>query len=323
MDIKDLQQDIIDRTCHPIPWSDGNTLRRILPNHFEAYCKILHPFTEDLDTKDTSHEDIKSIELDVKRRFINRFKLHEFEWKNLDYEFFMKEVEHFLLKKYDIITLDYSPFINSYSEDIINDLSFYHNWSRRKQRKVDELKEQSWDKMDFSNLKNTKKLTWRELAQRYGLIFHNNINPTSYSNKLKQIGYPQNLYFPQPYLDEMESNELISVLKKFTPSLKFCFLQFELINEAYKFDFKYDFLDNILSDGDDKKLKSDYLLCKEGNWVIWSDIHEDLQLTLVAGSRDLIESLKIESNFEIQECTLDTRVDYYSDHLNVFTPSVF
>jgi hypothetical protein len=327
MNIKDLQQDIIDRTCNPIPWSKetGNTLRIILPNQFDAYCKILHPFIEDLDTKETSCEDIKSIksiELDIKRRFINRFKLHEIEWKDLDYEFFIKEMEHFLLKKYEIITLDYDLVLNSYSEDIINDLSFYHRWSNRRHQRVDEVNQQSLDNMDFSNLKNTRKLTWKELAQRYELIFHNNINPTSYWNKLKQIGYPLNLYSPLPYLDEMESKGLISVLKKFTPSLEFCSLQFEFINEAYKFDFKDDFLDNILRNGDDKKLKSGYLLCKEGNWIVWSDVHEDLQLTLVAGSRDLIESLKTESNLEIQECTLDTRVDYYSDYLNV-TPSVF
>ncbi|ALJ00721.1 hypothetical protein [Rufibacter tibetensis] len=171
------------------------------------------------------------------------------------------------------------------------------------------LNQKLW--MTDPNLKKWEYVTWQSIAEKYGLKFHNEINPTSFEALFEVIGYPRNLWFPKGgYLPRPVFIKLVSVLRAATDTEQVCVYQIppnninemELVvcsfEEAITY-FKEDFIG--------------YLYAMDKSWIVYTDT--DLHFTLAAGAVSVISAI-MNSELEAIKCESDTRVDYSSDKVN-------
>ncbi|WP_299762758.1 hypothetical protein [uncultured Pontibacter sp.] len=166
-------------------------------------------------------------------------------------------------------------------------------------------------RMTDPNLKRWEYVTWQEIAEKYELIFHNEINPDSYITRFDEIGYPWNLWFPKGgYLPRPVFKKLNSVLSSASQTHEVCIYQMPP-NNIYKMELVSGSLEDVSN-----YFEEDFIGCmyaSDKSWLVFTDT--DLHFTLMAGPESLITAI-VNSEIEAVRCSADTRVDYLSDKVN-------
>jgi len=156
---------------------------------------------------------------------------------------------------------------------------------------------------------------WKTIADKYGLLFHNEINTETYVNKFQEIGWPKNLAFPgEGQLPRKNLMDHLGVLEKESTAGE-VFIYQKIPHSIYK-DNRYDDLvrcsyEEVLGYFD--KDFAGYLYSADKSWIVFTDT--DQHFTIVGGDKRLIRSLAT-CDLEVLECTKDTRVDEHSDRIN-------
>lgn len=174
---------------------------------------------------------------------------------------------------------------------------------RQKQR----IKEYNSKRWDF--------VTWKSIADKYGLIFHNEINPQTFVDKFQKIGWQKNLNFPnEGYLPRQLLIKLLKLLKAVNSSDQVYIYQMvphTIWKDNKDCDLVNCCLSEVLEYFDNDFIG--YLYSVDKSWIIFTDT--DLEFTIVGGNKQLIDIL-LSSDLEVLECKATTRVDNLSDKIN-------
>jgi hypothetical protein len=165
------------------------------------------------------------------------------------------------------------------------------------------------------NSKHWNFASWKTIADKYSLIFHNEITLGKFIEKFQEIGWPKNLSFPsEGYLPRQLLINLIYVLNSSVTGEPVYIYQIPP-HTAFKNNKHFDLvkcsLDEVLEYFDNGFVG--YLYASDKSWIVFTDT--DLSFTIVGGQKELIEKLK-NSSLEVLECLSTTRVDIYGDKLN-------
>lgn len=176
------------------------------------------------------------------------------------------------------------------------------------ERQKERLKEYNSKKWDY--------VTWKSIADKYGLIFHNEINPQTYVDKFQKIGWQKNLNFPsEGYLPRQLLVKLLKILNE-TSSSNQVYIYQMVPHTIWKDNKDCDLVkcrfNEVLEYFDNDFIG--YLYSADKSWIIFTDT--DLDFTIVGGQKKLIDTF-IESELEVLECKSTTRVDNYSDKINL------
>ena len=161
--------------------------------------------------------------------------------------------------------------------------------------------------------------TWRSVAEKYGLTFHAEISTGSYAALFKQTGWPCNLLFPgEGFLPRPLLLELLSVLQRYTPHDEVYIYQWPphaIFKDGRTADLVRCRFAEVTAYFEEDFIG--YLYAGDRSWLVHTNT--DFHFTLVGGSKALLEALK-SSALEVVECSGTTRVDDYSDRVNVPPP---
>jgi len=165
------------------------------------------------------------------------------------------------------------------------------------------------------NLKFFKYISWKNIANKYGLSFHSQINIQSFVAKFKNIGWPTNLNFPKEgRLPRQILVKLIEILKKGTIKNEVFIYQTaphtiwkggkdcDLVKCTFEDILKY-FEEDFIG----------YLYSSDKSWIVYTN--NDLHFTIVGAKKSIITNIA-NSELEAIECNANTRTDYYSDKIN-------
>ena len=157
--------------------------------------------------------------------------------------------------------------------------------------------------------------SWRTVAEKYGLHFHEEINQSSFSARFREIGWPRNLLFPREgYLVRPLLLQLLLILKEHTVNNEVYIYQ--LVPNSIMKDGRIDDLVKCSLEEVTEYFPKDfigYMYAANRSWMVYTDT--DLYFTLVGGSKALIETV-INSSLEVLPCLPTTRIDHDSDHIN-------
>ena len=306
----------------------GNPIRRFIPPFFEAYCKILHPFILDLDASDERYsekEEQRKEDAVIVKKMYDKLNLDDPTLLDLDIQTFVETATQIILKKYDqepsILQLPYMEIPNGQFKKDLRVLlkepykDLFAKFGDLFERVYNGIKLDPHPIRDreFDKVTNKLKVKWADIADKNGLKFHHNISPISFSKKFENIGFPLNLYYPFEFMDNEDCHQLLNILKGFSKTQKILINSYtdnhELVNTLCP-------IEKMINKNESDALKGGYIIDENQDWVIYSDYHRDLQMTILGGSKKLIATLKEKSNLEIVECDEFSRVDHYSDTLN-------
>lgn len=165
-------------------------------------------------------------------------------------------------------------------------------------------------------------ISWRDLAKRYGLEFHAEMNADSFTRNFPGKSWPRYLMGPA------EGNLELDTLKAIVRALATVTEDYELLQPCY---FHYDLIATGSWDGEllfegklidvfdspgleDVNTTPTHWWPKCREWLITSDW--DLTFTLIGGSLELINSLVWDSEIDCVRVEPTTRIDYRSDQMN-------
>jgi len=160
-----------------------------------------------------------------------------------------------------------------------------------------------------------KVVTWKNIASKFGLIFHDEINTRAFSEKFKKIGWPKNISFPKEgRLPRILLIELLAILKKENAG-NVVFIYQSPPNSIMKIDKYHDLVrctfEEVLKYFEDDFIG--YLYPEDKSWIVYTGT--DLHFTIIGGKKKLIDAI-VNSHLEAVECESTTRVDNDSDKLN-------
>lgn len=169
---------------------------------------------------------------------------------------------------------------------------------------------------------NVIRVRWKVLAERYNLLFHDEMNVDSFSRNFPTGSWPRYLIGPdEGMLDGSTCKEIVRSIAISTSDFDLsqeCFFLYDLIATAtYDSDLLYNGPLKSIFDTyqlDEVSSTPTYWWPTDQKWLVCTDW--DLPFTLVGGSGAFIG--KIMSNPEL-ECLLaepSNRIDYKSDTLN-------
>lgn len=180
---------------------------------------------------------------------------------------------------------------------------------------ITDIFERQQVRLEEYNSKKWNFVAWKSIADKYGLTFHNEINPQTYVDKFQKIGWQRNLNFPsEGYLPRQILIKLLDLLNDKSPSDEVYIYQMPPHN-IWKDNKDCDLVKcsyNEVLEYFDKDFIG-YLYSADKSWVVFTDT--DLCFTLVGGKKQLIDTI-ITSELEVLECAVTTRVDNYSDKIN-------
>lgn len=161
------------------------------------------------------------------------------------------------------------------------------------------------------------RVSWRTLAERYGLSFHSAFNAESFAACFGTGSWPRYLLGPtEGTLDRKTCEALIEVLKPFDQGQRTYFrfsdcllndlphLYAGRLDEASSFVTKPHF-----------GCTPEYWWPEDESWCVCTDW--DLPFTLVGGSRSLLSACLGNHLIECLEVRSDTRIDYLADDANL------
>lgn len=308
----------------------GNPISRFIPPYFECYCKILHPFIIDSEASDLlyneKHEK-RRLEQHIMQEIYDNLTLEDKSLLDLDFKDFQETVLNIILKRHNkrfVPELSLADMPNGKFKDemsillktplkqvFLKFMSIAQSASKGEKLGINPIAER-----EFDNVKYKKKVKWAEIAQKYGLEFHHNISIESFRKKFDNIGFPMDLYFPHYGLDREDSEKLLGVLKQFSKTQK-VLMRPSIYADTYGIVNYICPIEKMLKDEDnDDALKGGYIVDSNQDWILYTDDFRDLQMTILGGSKQLIDTLHNHIDLEVIECPESSRVDYYSDAIN-------
>lgn len=209
----------------------------------------------------------------------------------------------------------YKEYGQQVSLNILNDSQGIQITETRKDGTIIDIFERQQERLKEYNSKKWNFVAWKSIADKYGLTFHNEINPQTYVDKFQKIGWQRNLNFPsEGYLPRQILIKLLALLNDKSQSDEVYIYQIPPHN-IWKDNKDCDLVKcsyNEVLEYFDKDFIG-YLYSADKSWVVFTDT--DLCFTLVGGKKQLIDNL-ITSDLEVLECAVTTRVDNYSDKIN-------
>jgi hypothetical protein len=295
----------------------GGRFEYYMPKNYEAYCKILHPFTIDLNASDSLYNQAKEEMLNeqkydaaIKSKLIKRYNIKNDSLLRLDTKALSDAINKIIIKKYnlnddDVKTKPLKEFPKDVQkefrdlmevimgDDFVDLLSSIKN----------PIHERDWKKVT-----KKKNVTWEEVSKKYGLTFHNQMSSQSFSNKFKKIGYPINLWFPFTELPENKLKILSKLIKQISNDKEVYWGDGYRVNKCS--------IDSIVvKNYDNFEIVGGYIFDSSHQWLLRTDSYRDLDVTLFAGTKKMVEFFK-KSGLEIIDCTPETRVDWNADNIN-------
>lgn len=166
------------------------------------------------------------------------------------------------------------------------------------------------------NSKTWKFVTWKSIAEKYDLLFHNEISRQTFVDKFEKIGWQKNLNFPsEGYLPRRHLVKLLELLNELSSSNEVYIYQV-MPHTIWKDNKDCDLVKcefNEVLEYFNEDFKG-YLYSADKSWMVYTDT--DLTFTIVGGQKNLIDVL-VSSELEALECLQTTRVDNYSDKINL------
>lgn len=167
-------------------------------------------------------------------------------------------------------------------------------------------------------LENARRVSWRELADRYGVTWGAEINGYSF-HKTFAGSWPRYLAGPEDgEVDRAEREVLVRLLDPFTSGD--CFFWFWLMKTGrakgtYEDELYVGRLDDLTAAIDELDMGSPSAFWPaDRSW--FAAIDYDLDFTLLGGSRAVIDELLAASDLECIEVKAETRIDYRADAAN-------
>jgi hypothetical protein len=319
-----ISQNIIEEPFEEV----GNPIRKFIPPVFEAYCKILHPFIVDLNANDAKYnekEEERKEEAALIKRMYHKLNFDDTGLLTLDIKTFIETGMKIVLDRHkkdaSILQLplvsipdgqlkeDIKVLVKEPLTDAFGKLgNLFQAASQGQKLGINPIHDR-----EFENVGKKLKVKWEDIARKYGLQFHHDISPISYSKKFEMLGFPLNLYFPNYSLDSEDCNKILNALKEFSKTQKVLIHSF---SDNYDLTTKLCPIEKMIKDNKDDALNGGYIIDENKEWAIYSDYFRDLQMTIIGGSKQLINALKEQTDLEIVECSEFSRVDHYSDTLN-------
>lgn len=186
-------------------------------------------------------------------------------------------------------------------------------------KEIDILERQK-ERLEEYNSKRWDFVTWKSIADKYGLIFHNEINPQTYVDKFQKIGWQKNLNLPsEGYLPRQLLIKLLKLLKEASSSDQVYIYQnvpHNILKDNKDCDLIKCSFNEVLEYFDNDFIG--YLYSVDKSWIVFTDT--DLNFTIVGGQKKLIDVL-VSSDLEVLECLETTRVDNFSDKINSEKPT--
>jgi hypothetical protein len=163
-----------------------------------------------------------------------------------------------------------------------------------------------------------RRIRWRELAERYHLTFHPEIEYNSFTRNFPGKSWPRYLVGPtEGSLDNDMCDRLAGLLKPFTGTQK-CYFHYDLIStRRHESDLLYEArLEDVIQtyDLDEVYGSPTHWWPEDRGWVVCTDW--DLTFTLIGGPPQLIEILIRDSDLECIQVNLSSRVDWSGDRIN-------
>jgi hypothetical protein len=244
----------------------GNAVYRVVPDRYEAYCKILHPIFELAHVKD-----------------------REQTWD----EWERSQPSH-------------DP------QGMTGDVE-------RDQALSDVLRESTLWKGGATDSEEARRISWMELAHRYGVSYVAEISGHSFRGAFG-VSWPRYLAGPsEGNLEDRELEALLGVLAVHTDGDVHVF--FDLLKEGaatgrYEDQLYRGPIAEVRTLVDRLGLGSPSALWPEDrSWFVYTDW--DLEFTVAGGPRNLINALAGAPDLECIEVRPETRVDYRADEVNL------
>lgn len=157
------------------------------------------------------------------------------------------------------------------------------------------------------------RVRWRELAERHGLVFHEELTAYSFARRFRNRSWPRMLIGPtEGSLDDESLEAVLRVLAGQTHgSVYFKFFPFPEDRPIYRGDLSEfaTLFDIVRAD-----TTPEYWWPEDQSWCLCTDY--DLTFTLIAGSEALIAELVADDTIESVRVSASTRIDDLSDRRN-------
>ena len=165
-----------------------------------------------------------------------------------------------------------------------------------------------------------KRITWEELAKRYDLIFHSDINPDSCVRGFGSRRWPRYLVAPtEGFLEKETWNKLSTILNNISKNQD-CYFYYVVLatKEWNQGDMLFrGRLDEGIEAFDSENVRGSatFWWPKDRSWCVSSD--NDLSYTFIGGSKKLAAALLKEPYIETVKVTENSRIDSDGDMINV------
>jgi hypothetical protein len=183
----------------------------------------------------------------------------------------------------------------------------------------------TWDEVGNKGIpddfENVTRITWQDLATKYGLEYHAEINEASFTENFPKGSWPRYLLAAvEGTLDEDECSELVALLALVTNGQQCCFYYDPVVRST-----EHDFVgtlftgdladvDELSSDGNEYAAPT-YWWPEDRSWTVFTD--PGYVFTLVGGSQELIDSILKSEHLEAVTVELTTRITPNSDDINI------
>jgi len=183
----------------------------------------------------------------------------------------------------------------------------------------------TWDEVrskgSLESSDQIERVTWQDLATRYSLKFHAEINQDSFALNFPKGSWPRHLIAPREgTLDEEECTQLVAVLSPFTIDQS-CHFYYDSIvrttddgNVGTLYQGELARVDE-LSDAGDYYTTPTYWWPEDKSWTVFTD--PQYTFTIVGGPQALIDSILADSALEAVRVELKTRITPNSDDINI------
>ncbi len=180
-------------------------------------------------------------------------------------------------------------------------------------------KSKTWDEVglkgDLESSDQIERVTWQDLASRYSLKFHSEINQDSFALNFPKGSWPRHLIAPlEGTLDEEECSQLVDALAPSTNGQACYFYCANAGDSETLYQGDLGEVDGLASEGD-YYITPTYWWPEDKSWTVFTD--PQYTFTIVGGTQALIESILAEPILEAVRVELKTRITPNSDDINI------
>lgn len=156
-------------------------------------------------------------------------------------------------------------------------------------------------------LNRTKRVTWKELSERFGVEYNSNIKDGSFSQVFKSSA-PIYLYGGnEGTMDKEDIDKLLPIITKHSNSRAYYFFFTFLCTKDYEDElFKGDLNEIYELSEMHRNYTPTYFWDEKKEWLVWTDY--DLEYTIVCGTNELINDILKNEYFEAFKIELDLEI---------------